>query len=114
MPGLAGATLRSGGQFAPMRRGISYDARKNQAETFQKGKVTLKLFNHVLKELGPGFLETGVWTRGDHLLSLIERYGEYIPTQCRSIQIEGQDIGPEDFVRVPWADKTVFLTVSAR
>ena len=60
MPGLVGAILRSGGYYAPMRSQISHE--KNTALTQLKdGQVTLKLWNLVVKELGPTFLERGIW-----------------------------------------------------
>lgn len=114
MPGLAGATLRSGGQFAAMRRDISFDDRKHQAAAVRKEKVTVKLFNHVLRELGPGFLERGVWICGEHLLDLIDRYGNDIPARCGSIQLDGRNIEPENVARFPWSGKTIFLTVVPR
>lgn len=61
MPGLVGATFRSGGILSPFRSGISF---KNTAESSQgekQGKVTIKLFNLLVKEIGPRFLEAGIW-----------------------------------------------------
>ena len=66
MPGLVGATFRKGGQYSWMRRSISH-AGDDRLDTVRDGWVTVKLFNMVLKELGPGFLERGVWIEGSRV-----------------------------------------------
>ena len=60
MPGLIGATMRRGGVLASFRSGITY---RSGAETSgsSRGRITLKLFNLLIDELGPGFLARGIW-----------------------------------------------------
>ena len=60
MPGLVGATMRRGGHYGRMRGSITYTD-DNQSCEETTGWVTLKLFNLILKELGPYFLKQGVW-----------------------------------------------------
>jgi hypothetical protein len=67
MPGLAGATLRRGGQLAPMRAAISQNRTKSVTDGHQKGIVVLKLFNLVAKEIGPQILSAGFWLKGKDL-----------------------------------------------
>jgi hypothetical protein len=59
MPGLVGATMRSGGFYAAMRGAMTYH---NEAElpTHRQGRIRLKLFNLLLDELGPRVLGRGV------------------------------------------------------
>ncbi len=59
MPGLAGATMRKGGVLSSMRSGISCIPAETGSDSF-KGKVTIKFFNLISKELGPEFLNRGV------------------------------------------------------
>ena len=52
MPGLVGATMRSGGFFAGLRSGITYQE-ENEPVQQQDGFITVKVFNILLKDLGP-------------------------------------------------------------
>jgi hypothetical protein len=60
MPGLIGATMRRGGVLASFRSGITYRPASETPGSF-KGRITLKLFNLLIDELGPGFLARGIW-----------------------------------------------------
>lgn len=60
MPGLIGATMRRGGVLASFRSGITY-CPTSDASHSGSGRVTLKLFNLLIDELGPGFLARGIW-----------------------------------------------------
>lgn len=62
MPGLVGATLRKGGFYSAMRSEISW---KGDDDTRQQldgppNTIRLKLFNTVLREIGPTLLRRGV------------------------------------------------------
>ena len=86
MPGLVGAIMRSGGFYAPMRRQISHN--KNLAASDpETGQVTLKLWNLVVKELGPTFLERGIWIEGAEMQAFIERHLETLKTGCRAVEL---------------------------
>jgi hypothetical protein len=74
MPGLVGATLRRGGFYAAMRSQISWrtepgsgaaassgsEAAPGGAHGGPPGTIRLKLFNTVLREIGPAVLRRGV------------------------------------------------------
>ena len=64
MPGLAGTTLRRGGPLAAFRSQITH-REEEKAISQRGGVVVLKLFNLLIKELGPSFLRRGIWVRGD-------------------------------------------------
>jgi len=58
MPGLVGAVMRRGGFYASLRGGITY--RETAAHsTVRKGTITVKLFNLLIREIGPYFLRRG-------------------------------------------------------
>jgi len=59
MPGLAGATLRRGGFFAGMRSQITHREKQSLVSP-EEGWVMVKLFNLLIPELGPLFLERGI------------------------------------------------------
>jgi hypothetical protein len=62
MPGLVGATLRRGGFYSAMRSEISWKAGDGERDEGDgpPGTVRLKLFNTVLREIGPALLQRGV------------------------------------------------------
>ena len=71
MPGLVGATMRRGGHLAAMRGAMTH-----HNETVGNGTapdwIRLKLFNLLLPELGPGFLERGILIDGDELQRFLQ------------------------------------------
>jgi hypothetical protein len=66
MPGLVGATMRRGGVVSGFRSGITHrDSGPMEAE--HDGWVTVKLFNMLIRELGPIFLRRGIWLESGRL-----------------------------------------------
>jgi hypothetical protein len=63
MPGLVGATFRKGGKYRWMRGSISHPD-DGDMSTGSTGWVTVKLFNLILKELGPFFSGSGHLVKG--------------------------------------------------
>jgi hypothetical protein len=91
MPGLAGATLRRGGLFSGMRSQISYDKSLSNAQK-STGKIYLKLFNLVVKELGSAFLQRGVLLKGKQLQDFISENSDQLTNGCISANLDEQDI----------------------
>ncbi len=62
MPGLVGATLRRSGFYSAMRSEISWKAgdERQEGRDGPPGTIRLKLFNSVLREIGPTVLRRGV------------------------------------------------------
>jgi hypothetical protein len=58
MPGLVGAVMRRGGFYASLRGGITYHETAADSGV-RKGTITVKLFNLLIRELGPTFLRRG-------------------------------------------------------
>ena len=59
MPGLVGAVMRRGGLLSSFRSGISY-SHTVKKDTLRPGCIRVKLFNMLIKELGPVFLKAGI------------------------------------------------------
>jgi hypothetical protein len=97
MPGLAGAVLRKGGAYAAMRRQISH-ASPGGSRAGGPVSVTIKLFNLVARELGPGFLEQGVLIRGADLQDFFRRQDRGFGKIARAADIDGR---PVDFENIP-------------
>jgi hypothetical protein len=110
MPGLVGAILRSGGFYASMRSQISYDQNKPSSLP-RTGKITLKLLNLVVKELGPAFLERGIWFNGGKLQEFIKHHLEELKAGGAANELDGEPVEINNLLGLDWVDKTVFLQV---
>jgi hypothetical protein len=112
MPGLVGATFRKGGNLAPMRNSISYDAGisiKGEGEA----RAKLKLFNMVLKELGPIFLANGVWIQNDKFNEFLDRYLKDVKAACSLFQLDGENVDIAKLENLNLKNSKVFLQVTS-
>jgi hypothetical protein len=110
MPGLVGVTMRRGGFYASLRSQISHE--KNLSASHRgDGQIVIKLFNLVLKELGPGILQKGFRTSGENLQDLLKRHLNELKTGCISGELDGKPVGINNLLELDWNDKTVFLQV---
>jgi hypothetical protein len=90
MPGLAGAVLRRGGFYADLRRQISAGATSAGGGPAERIGVTVKLFNLVAREIGPGLLARGVWLEGAGLRDFLMRQGREFWASCRRVEVDGR------------------------
>ncbi|GBC59440.1 hypothetical protein DENIS_0379 [Desulfonema ishimotonii] len=60
MPGLVGAVMRRGGYYSSLRSSISYHEGA-QPVSHQRGRITVKLFNVLMGEMGGLLLQRGIW-----------------------------------------------------
>ena len=111
MPGLAGAVLRRGGFYAAMRRQISHEA-GGTAAAGAPITITLKLFNLVARDLGPGLLGRGILIPGGQLRDFIARQGRWIWTECTAVFANGKPLDAAKVVGVLPGDGCVVLTVN--
>ena len=88
MPGLVGATMRSGGYYAAMRSSINYENQK-ELPAEKIGTIKIKLFNLIKDELGPGFLGKGILLPISKLIDVLHK-------QTHASKLKGQwDNGEE-------------------
>jgi hypothetical protein len=109
MPGLLGAMLRKGSYYAAMRRSISQQEEK-QTATAQEGLVRLRLFNFLIKEIGPNLLKQGVWVEEDHLRPCLDYIAIRFRSQGLDIKVDEEHKKIEELSSIHWA-KEVFLKV---
>lgn len=110
MPGLVGVTMRRGGFYASLRSQISHE--KNLSASHRRdGQIVIKLFNLVLKELAPGFLQQGIRISGKDLQDLWNRYLNELKTGYISAGLDGEPVEIDNLLRLDWDEKTVFLKV---
>jgi hypothetical protein len=111
MPGLLGATMRKGGRYAALRKDISQHGDEcGTCET--SGRVTVKLFNMVAKEVGGRLLEAGVEVDGDDLQRIADRFPDEMSRSIRKGQMNDQAITPDMTFFSTLPGKRVLLTVS--
>jgi hypothetical protein len=103
MPGLAGAVLRRGGVYAPMRG----QSAETPAAAGGQQEITVKLFNMVARELGPGILEQGIRLSAAALRDFIERLGDVFRELCRGGEAGGRSLDSGGVAAVLAAHETV-------
>ena len=92
MPGLVGATMRKGGHYASFRHNISQGIKRNKvSEDNRNGRIKLKLFNHMIKELGPHFLARGMILTSLEILDLVME-SQKVSSFITEIIIDGSNI----------------------
>jgi hypothetical protein len=113
MPGLVGAIFRRGGFYAAMRSQIS-QANISSTTHPDQGKVNLKLFNLVARELGPGFLQQGVRLKGKQLQDFFSKNFDFLKKGFTSVELDGQNIEPRQLLKTELTNKIVFLQLTAK
>jgi predicted RecA/RadA family phage recombinase len=108
MPGLAGATMRKGGVLAAMRSGISCVPAETGSDLYE-GKVTIKFFNLISKELGPEFLNRGIIIEGRTLSGFFGSNRKIIEAGLFSAETDGAKIETEKLFNIKWEDKAELL-----
>jgi hypothetical protein len=95
MPGLAGATLRRGGVLAGMRFQIPQPERITSFLP-EEGFVVVKLFNLLIPELGPSFLQRGVFFTPEESAEFCQSLSEEFWQECKDIKVDGKkkNLGP--------------------
>ncbi|MDM8515512.1 hypothetical protein QUF76_04875 [Desulfobacterales bacterium HSG16] len=63
MPGLVGASMRRGGYYSGMRHNISLKNQVNIRQTVHSGCIKVKLFNTLIKDMGPLLLKNGFFVK---------------------------------------------------
>jgi hypothetical protein len=122
MPGLLGAVMRSGSVLASFRGSISHRGGGAVRES-EAGRVRFKLFNMVMRELGPGLLQRGILVETALLAECLASWqetgagaGEVVaPAVFRSASLDGREMAFERLLdRETFADADlVRLTVES-
>jgi len=102
MPGLAGATLRRAGLLASLRSQITHleDIVKDLPR--REGFMILKLFNLLVRELGPVFLKKGIYMTRNEFEDFFKTLPEEIWENCPAPRVEGQEVNVENLRRMKW------------
>ena len=113
MPGLAGATMRRSGALAVMRSGISYTPAETGSGSYE-GKVAIKFFNLISRELGPEFLKRGIIIDGKTLAGFITVNRKIIEAGLFSAEKDGIKIETEKLFDIKFENiEEILLKVAA-
>ena len=110
IPGLLGATLRTGSYYAAMRSQISW---KGGAPTSGGGQGTfvIKLFNILINEVGTRLLRRGVWVQAADLASLMIEQREWLHANGAKIFVDDSDADLERLSQTAWGSGSVFFRI---
>lgn len=113
MPGLVGATFRSGGELSPFRSTISYRPDTGQTSDSKQGVVFIKLFNLLVPEMGPAFLHKGILIEKSLLDSFLKNQSTDFWNRCSSVLFDNHPIEMEKLMYhgVPGTEKFVLLKI---
>ena len=110
MPGLVGAIFRKGGRYRWMRDSISHPD-DHDAASGKTGWVTVKLFNLILKELGPFFLEGGLWLKGETIQAFFTDQIGNLAGHVLSAFWNGREMVPGVMAGISWPDGPVYIRI---
>ena len=110
MPGLVGATFRKGGKYRWMRDSISHPD-DSDITARKTGWIRVKLFNLILKELGPFFLEAGIWLKGDTIQAFFTEWIGSLGDMIQSVSWNGREIAPAGILEITWPDEPVYINL---
>lgn len=102
MPGLVGSTLKRGSHLAAFRNSITHH-QEDGIPPDREGIVVLKLFNLLVRELGPLFLEKGILIKQEELTSLLNTQPDDFWAGCEAVIKDGAAVSemPPDLA---WPD----------
>jgi len=114
LPGFVGAALRKGGFYSRMRMEITHSGMERPREV-AAGFFVLKLYNMVLHELGPFFLDAGFWMSAEDLIGFLSARPERFWDGFKRGNLDGRHVDSQTIRDHEWSKgrRVVFLTVKA-
>jgi len=110
LPGLLGATLRKSGFYASLRRGITHMEREGRSSNREgRGRITLKVFNVILRELAPGLLARGVVVNADRLYVRSRETEALYLDAVRVVNLNGERMDPARLPETLWKPESPIL-----
>jgi len=93
MPGVVGATMRRGSFYAALRDDIT-STDNGKADVSREGMICVKLFNMLLTELGPEFLEKGIGVAATLLSDFFLQRPDSFWQGCSEAALNGEHVTP--------------------
>ncbi|HQN19315.1 MAG TPA: hypothetical protein PKV86_09255 [Syntrophobacteraceae bacterium] len=104
MPGLVGATLRRGGYYAGLRSHITSSEETPECIQAKQGLITLKLFNLLIRALGPVFLKKGILVERNVLWDFLAGQPSSFWMSCREARLDGCKLEIDALLQRQWTD----------
>ena len=114
MPGIAGAILRKGSPYAPMRSRVSRGNPDADRVVNCLGTIVIKLFNAVQVELGPAMLRRGVHIAVKALSDLFRGRSDAFRSGILTARIDDAPISPRDLLEMDWRDQDLVLCIRSQ
>jgi hypothetical protein len=95
--------MRSGGVLAGFRRTISHRAPQARRDA-ESGLVTIKLFNLLIKQIGPLFLQQGILVGLEAFRNLLLSFSEVDWNNCDTAVLNDQSVRPDTLVDMVWPE----------
>lgn len=116
MPGLVGATLRRGGFYAAMRSQITHESEEEHPRE-EEIMIRMKLFNLLIRELGKGFLQKGLYVDCAVMEDFLKGQTPDFWEGCRAVDLDGKELSMGALHGMDWPcnggdDCLVFLRVT--
>ena len=114
MPGLVGATLRTKSPLASLRETITFHKNGMQPKK-TKGFIRIKLFNVLIKKLGPLFLKKGIVVSSKRLQHFLLSRESQFWKGCKNIIIDGTYMDTDNFRKkgfLAFKTSQIYLIVS--
>ena len=111
MPGLVGATFRKGGLYASFRGTISYSSSKNPIAEGE-GKITLKFFNMIARELKPLFLQKGILVEGNIFQTFVLQNMDVLKAACALSYLNSEEVNIVKLLEMNWENTEIFLQIT--
>lgn len=89
MPGLVGATLRRKSPLASFRQTITANDIPEERDT-GSGAIQIKIFNILVKDLGPVFLERGIFLHAHVFKAFLEIQSNEFWENCKTIIVDDE------------------------
>jgi hypothetical protein len=105
MPGLVGSTFRRGGVLAAFRNGITYREKDEISGIEGAETVTVKLFNLLVGELGPVFLQKGILVKKQDAERALKDLLEMSLSSVEFFEKDGREISHEQFAALDWSEE---------
>jgi hypothetical protein len=102
MPGLVGATMRRKGFYASFRNAITH-REEGERSPEKEGLFRVKLFNLLMAELGPLFLERGIYLKSGEVEEFLANQAEVFFDACKDIVFEGRSLAPSLLRKTGWS-----------
>ena len=112
VPGLAGSIMRRDTSHLRSMRSLSAHELEAKGIAVGEGFIHVKLFNLMVRELGPNFLDKGLWISGEELDEFLKNVPRDFWSGCRSATLDGQRVDKDKVSQIKWAEKPGFVFLS--